>query len=202
MIQLRLTSDWSVILCEWLATDPRPGCYRLELPVWLGKSLPEIKISRVTCEWFTIVPNVIRCHLLIYDQHTKTCDQRRIKLRVGSLASEIVPRPFLTVKSGRGACRFQWRVSPSYCEYSGVTYDLLVSNTGGTYDHADKLPSNHEFGQFFVVSRSQVPRKFGVNLTLDTMYWYRRSRFVHEDAVWLIVVMRYIHVYLQDQTGR
>ena len=61
-----------------------------------------------------------------------------------------VPRPFLTVKSDRGACRFRWRVSPSYCEYSWVTYDLLVSNIGGTYDLADQLPSNHEFGHFFV----------------------------------------------------
>ena len=65
------------------------------------------------------------------------------------------------VKSGRGACRFQWRVSPSHCQYTGVTYDLLVSNIGGTYDLADQLQSNHEFGHFFVVSQS---REFGVNL--------------------------------------
>ena len=65
-----------------------------------------------------------------------------------------VPRPFLMVKSDRGACRFQWRVRPSYCEYSGVTYDPLVSNIGGTYDLADQLPSNHEFGHFLVVSQS------------------------------------------------
>ena len=45
-----------------------------------------------------------------------------------------VPRPFLMVKSDRGACWFQWRVGPSYCEYPGVTYDLLVSNIGGTFD--------------------------------------------------------------------
>ena len=38
--------------------------------------------------------------------------------------------------------------------YSGVTYDLLVSNFGGTYDLADQLPSNHEFGHFLVVSQS------------------------------------------------
>ena len=72
-----------------LATDPRPGRDRLELPVWLGKSLPEVKISRVTCERFTTVVNDIRCHRVIYDQPAKTCGQRRIQLRVGSLASEI-----------------------------------------------------------------------------------------------------------------
>ena len=77
-----------------------------------------------------------------------------------------VPRPFVTVKSGRGACRFQWRVGPCYCEYPGVTYDLLVSNIGGTCDLADQLPSNREFSHFSVVSQSQVPREFGVSLAL------------------------------------
>ena len=67
------------------------------------------------------------------------------------------------VKSDHGACRFQWQVSPSYCEYSGVTDDLLVSNLGGTYDPADQLPSNHEFGHFLVVRQSEFPRELGVN---------------------------------------
>ena len=103
---------------------------------------------------------------MTYDHPAKTCDQRRIRQRVGSLACEIDKSHdrFLMVKSGRGACRFQWRVSPSYCEYSGVTYDLLVSYIGGTYDLADQVPSNHEFGHFLDVSQSQVPREFGVNL--------------------------------------
>ena len=39
-------------------------------------------------------------------------------------------------------------------------------NIGGTYDLADQLPSNREFDHFFVVSQSQVPREFGVNLAL------------------------------------
>ena len=30
-----------------------------------------------------------------------------------------VPQPILMVKSGRGACWFQWGVGPRYCEYSG-----------------------------------------------------------------------------------
>ena len=47
-----------------------------------------------------------------------------------------------------------------------LTYDLLVSNIGGTYDLADQLPSNQEFGHFLVVSQSQVPRKFCVNLAI------------------------------------
>ena len=53
VLHLRPTSYWPV-------TDPRPGCDRLELPVWLGKSLHEIKISRVTCGRFTTVPNNTR----------------------------------------------------------------------------------------------------------------------------------------------
>ena len=53
---------------------------------------------------------------------------------------------------------------PSYCNYSGVTYDILVSNIGATYDLADQLQSNREFGHFLVVSQSQVPWDFGVNL--------------------------------------
>ena len=66
------------------------------------------------------------------------------------------------VKSDRGTCRFQWRVG----EYPGVTYDFLVSNIGGTYDLAEQLPSNREFSHFLVVSQSQVPQEFGVNLAL------------------------------------
>ena len=146
MIHLRPTSDWPMMLC-----DLRPGRVRLELPVWLSKSLHEIKISRVTCDRFKIVPNDIRCHRVNPDHPAKTCDQKRIQLRVGSLAkwNWQVSRPFLTVKSGLGACRFQWRVAQSYCEYSGITYDLLVSNIGGTYDLADQRPSNREFGHFW-----------------------------------------------------
>ena len=105
-------------------------------------------------EWHT--------HRVNYDQPAKTCDQRGIQLRVGSLASEInkFHDRFLTVKSGCGACRFQWRVGPSYCEYSWVTYDLLVSHIGGPYDLADQLPSNREFGHFF--GRKSVPSPSGV----------------------------------------
>ena len=173
MIHLRPTSDWPVILRDLLATDPQLGRDRLELPIWLGKSLYEIKISRVTCDRFTIVPNDIRGHRVIYDQPAKIYDQRRIQLRVGSLASAIdrFHDRFWRLKACRscgafegGACRSQWRVSPSHCECSGVTCDLLVSNIGGTYDLADQLPSKQEFGHFLVVSQSQVPREFGVNL--------------------------------------
>ena len=156
------------MLCDRLATDLGPGCDRLELPVSLGTSLHEIKISRVTCDRLTTMPNDIWGSRVNHDQPAKTFDQRRIQLRVGSLASEIdkFHDRFLTVKSDRGACQFQWRVGQSYCEYPGVTYDLLVINIGGTYNLADQLPSNHEFGHFLVVSQSQVPREFGVNLAL------------------------------------
>ena len=43
MIHLRPTSDWAVMFCDRLATDLLHGHDRLELPVWLGKSLLEIK---------------------------------------------------------------------------------------------------------------------------------------------------------------
>ena len=89
MMHLRPTSDWPVMLYDRLATDPRAGRDRLELPARVGKSLHEIKISRVTCDRFTIVPNDIRGHRVIYDRPAKNCDQRRIQLRVGWLASEI-----------------------------------------------------------------------------------------------------------------
>ena len=127
------------------ARPPRVTCVTRQ-------NLLEIKKnSRVTCDRFTTVPKDIRGHQMDYDQPAKTCDQRRIQLRIGSLAIETykLHDRFLTVKSGRRACRFQWRVGPSYCEYSRVTYDLLVSNIGGTYDIADQLPSNREFGHFW-----------------------------------------------------
>ena len=38
------------------------------------------------------------------------------------------------------------RMPPSCCEYSGVTYDLLVSDIGGTSDLSDKLSSGCHFG--------------------------------------------------------
>ena len=56
---------------------------------------------------------------------------------------------------------------PELLRVFGVTYDLLVNNIGGTYDFADQIPSNREFGHFLVVSQSRVPREFGVNLALD-----------------------------------
>ena len=82
---LRLTCD----VCDRLATDLRPGRDRLELLMSLDKSLHEIKNSGVTCDRFTSVPNDIRGTRVNYDRPAETCDQRRIQLRVGSLASEI-----------------------------------------------------------------------------------------------------------------
>ena len=72
--------------------------------------------------------------------------------------------PFLTIKNGHGTCRFQWWVHLSYCEYSGVTYDLLVSDIGRTYDLVNQLQSNCHFGNYVLGSQSQVHQKFGVNL--------------------------------------
>ena len=137
------------------ATDYWPtwhlGATTFELPVWLGKSLQEMKISRVTCDWFRTMPNHIRAPL---DLRPKVDPAASWVTRQWNLQ---VPRPILTVKSGRGACRFQWRVGPSYCEYSGVTYDLLLSIIGGTFDLADQFPSNRQFGPILVVSQSPSP---------------------------------------------
>ena len=151
------------MLCDRLSTDPWPGFDHLELPVWLSKSVYEIKISRVTCEWFTIVPNDMQGHGVIYDWPAKTCDQRRIQLRVGSLTSEI---------DKFHDSFWQLKVVVELVDFNN---DLLVSNIGGTYDLADQLLSNHEFGHFFVVSQSQVPREFGVNLALGSIRWSART---------------------------
>ena len=48
-----------------------------------------LKISWVTWDRFTIWPNDIRGHRVIYDQPTKCCDQMGIQLRGGSLTIEI-----------------------------------------------------------------------------------------------------------------
>ena len=86
VIHLRPTSDWPMMLCNRLASNLRPRRDRIELHVWLGRSLHEIKLSRVTCDWLM---TDIRGYRVNYDQPTKTCGQRRIQLRVGSVASEI-----------------------------------------------------------------------------------------------------------------
>ena len=99
-------------------------------------------------EWFTI--NLQR----LATKGVSSCELGHSQVKLTSSTT------VLTVKSGRRACRFQWRVSPSYCEYSRVTYDLLVSNIGGTYDRADQLPSNLGFGHFF--GRKSVPSPSGV----------------------------------------
>ena len=90
----------------------RPSSDGRELPVWLGKSLHEIKISRVTCDQFTTVANEIRGHRVNYDQPANKGGLGAS----GSLASEIVKfhDRIVTVKSGHGACRFPWRVGPKF----------------------------------------------------------------------------------------
>ena len=151
------------MFCDRLAIDLWPGRDRLELPVSLGKSVHEIKNLRVTGDRFTTVPNDIRGNWVNYDlQRLATKGGSSCKL--GHLQVKLTSSTtVLTVKSNCGACQFQWRVGPSYCKYAGVTYDLLVSNIGGTCDLADQLPSNREFGHFLVVSQSQVPRVFDEN---------------------------------------
>ena len=108
------------MLCDRLATDPRPGPDRFKLPVWLGKSLRDKNFKSVLrsiydrAAWHRRPPSELR----------PTCEDLRPK--EDPAASWVTrkwnrqgPRPFLTVNRDRGACRFQWLVSPSYCEYSG-----------------------------------------------------------------------------------
>ena len=156
------TSDWPVILCDRLATwarPPRVTCLTRQKFAWDENFKSDLRPIYDRAEWHTRPPSDLR----------PTCEDLRPK--EDPAASWVtrkwngqVSRPFLTVKRGRGVCRLQWRVSPSHCEYSGVTYDLLVCSIRGTYDLADQLPSSNEFCHYLVVSQSQVPREFGVNL--------------------------------------
>ena len=111
--------------CDRLATDLRPRRDRLGLPVWLGKSLHEIKFKewlatnlrpwRMTyeaIEWITT--NLQR----LATEGGSSCELRHSQVKV------ISSMTVLTVKSGRAACRFQWRVGQSCCEYSGVMLGL------------------------------------------------------------------------------
>ena len=167
VIHLRPTSDGLVTPCDRLATNPRPGSDRLGLSVWLSMRT------------FAFEKNFKSDLRMIYDRaewHTRSWHELRptckdLRPKEGPVASlDIwkshwqVPRPFLMVKSGHGACRFQWRVNPSYCGYSGVPYDHLVINIGGTCHLADQLPSNREYDQCLVISQSQVPPEFDVTL--------------------------------------
>ena len=170
MIHLRPTSDWPVMLCDRLVTDPRPGRDLLKLPVWLGKSLHEIKIQ----EW--LATDLRSCRMTYEAIEWFTTELRRFATKGGSSCelghSQLKLTSSTTVfdfKSGRGAGRFQWRVSPSYCEYSGVTYNFLVSNIGGTYDLVDQLPSNHEFGHFF--GRKSITSPSGVRCKPIRKVW-------------------------------
>ena len=117
VIHLWPNSDWPVMLCDQLATDLWPGRDRLELPVWLGKYLHEIKISRVICDRFTMVLNDIWGHRVNYDHLWPKEDPAASW--VTSKWNQQIPQPFLTVKSSCGDYWFQWPEGPSYCEYLG-----------------------------------------------------------------------------------
>ena len=83
---LRLTCDALRSISDrpttW-ARPPRVTCVTRPKFAWDKKN------SIVTCNWFTAVPNYIRGNRVYYDQPAKTCGQKRILQRVGSLASEI-----------------------------------------------------------------------------------------------------------------
>ena len=89
VIYLRPASHCTVMLCDRLVADLPPGRHHVELRMWPNKSLHEIKIWRVTCNPFMTTPIDIWGYWVNYDHPAKTCDQRRIQVRVGLLASEI-----------------------------------------------------------------------------------------------------------------
>ena len=91
-------------------------CHSAKLPLWRNfKS--DLRLTYVRAEWHTT-------------NLWGTCNRHTCQPRVGH--SGKVSRPFWTVPYGLGTCAERWRVPPSYCEYSGVGYDLLTSNIGGT----------------------------------------------------------------------
>ena len=123
------------MLSDRLATDLRPGRNRLEIHVWLGKSLPEktfksdLRPIYDHADW----------HMRPLSELRSTCKdlwpkEDQAVSWVTCKWNRQVPQPFSMVKSSCGACRFLWRLGQSYREYSGVTYDLLVNNIGGTYE--------------------------------------------------------------------
>ena len=103
-----------------------------------------------------LIYNCAEWHTRPLSELWPTCKNLRPKedqLQVGSLASEISTTIFLWLKWSR-SLPTSMASRPAYCKYSGVTYDFMVSNTGGTYDLADQIPSNHEICHFLVVSKS------------------------------------------------
>ena len=115
----RTTFDWALMFCNRLAINLPPVRDRLELPVWLGKSLHGRKKIKSDLRpiydraerhtWITTNPQ-----RLVNKGVSRRCH------RVGSLPSEIDKfHDRFWLLNGRGACRCQWRVGLRYCEYSG-----------------------------------------------------------------------------------
>ena len=128
------------------ARPPRVTCLARQKFAWDKHFKSDLRSIYDRVEWHTRPPSDLR----------PTCDQRRIQLRVGSLASEI----------DKFHDRF-WRLKAIVCSLSisvASKPQLLrvfrsnlwpsADNIGGTYDLADQLPSNHEFGHFLVISQS------------------------------------------------
>ena len=66
------------MLCDRLAADPRPGRDRLELPVWLGKSLHDIKFQ----EW--LATDLRPCRMTYEATEWFTTNLRRLATKGGS----------------------------------------------------------------------------------------------------------------------
>ena len=138
--------------------------------MWFGKCFHMRNLSKVTYDKLMTVQNDIGGFQMNYDQFARTLWSKEDLAGSWSLRNKInkFPNCFFMVRNNRGTWRFQCWVPPSYWEYSRVTYDLLVSNIGGTTDLADQLPSNCHLGHSLLVSQSQVIREFSVNLALYT----------------------------------
>ena len=134
MTDLRLTCDALRQISDWPTTWARPPrviCVTRQKFAWDNNFKSDLRPIYDRAEWHTRPSRELR----------PTCkDLGPNEDPAARWATHKwnwqVPRLFLMVKSSCTACRFQWRVGPSYCEYSGVTYGLQVSNIGGTYDLA------------------------------------------------------------------
>ena len=110
MIHLRPTSDWPVMLCDRLATYPTHDL-GTTASSYQKHFQSDLRWIYKCAEWYTRPLSDLQ----------PTCEDLRPKEDpaaswVTRKWNWLVLRPFLTVKSDHGACRFQWRVSLSYCE--------------------------------------------------------------------------------------
>ena len=174
MLGFQVTWNWVVshsqitrmsivkILCHW--------CYEANVSIWeffQGWLVTDSPPCRMTYE----APQCITTNL------QGTYDRKKIQPRVGLRRSKSTSYMIVIDGwNGHRSSRFK-SSTPSYCEYFGVTYDLLVSNIRGTYDLADQLLSNCHFGHLLLVSQAQVPRELHLFLLWEKINTFHHTLF-------------------------